>query len=268
MVGNVREHKAAGTSAHASRPARPQTVGRPPPRTRRGDRKDKGIDGRVARSLRTIDHIIDALLDLLEQDGDLRPTVVQVADRAGVSRRAVYLHFDSLEALFATAAARRATEVCSSWQTPSHATPLAERIVWFTDHWAVLSEALRPLRQAGALYEPFSPQVQATFDRARRWARSAVELVFLPELSNRCAHERAPLAAALHHATSWSGWDDLHRQGVDTEQASAAMRLLLTALLGPADRMAHFCQHEADPSEAPGPRDPSGPAPPPASPWI
>jgi hypothetical protein len=92
--------------------------------------------------------------------------------------------------------------------------------------------------------------------------------VFLPELSNRCAHERAPLAAALHHATSWSGWDDLHRQGVDTEQASAAMRLLLTALLGPADRMAHFCQHEADPSEAPGPRDPSGPAPPPASPWI
>lgn len=240
-------------------------MGRPPPRTRRGDRKGKGIDGRVARSLRTIDHIVEALLDLLEHDGDLRPTVVQVADRAGVSRRAVYLHFDSLEALFATAAARRATEVCSTWQTPSHDTPLAERIEWFTDHWAVLSEAMRPLRQAGALYEPFSPQVQETFDRARQWARSAVELVFLPELGARCSHERAPLAAALHHATSWSGWDDLHRQGVESAHASAAMRLLLTALLSPADRMANFCQHEADPTGPPGQ---PGPAPPPGNPWT
>lgn len=203
----------------------------------------------MARSLRTIDHIVDALLDLLEQDGDLRPTVVQVADRAGVSRRAVYLHFDSLEALFATAAARRATEVCSTWKAPNPRTPLEERIEWFTDHWSVLSEALRPLRQAGALYEPFSPQVQATFDRARQWARGAVELVFLPELTARCHHERAPLAAALHHATSWSGWDDLHRQGVASTDASAAMRLLLTALLAPADRVAHFCQHEPDPPE-------------------
>ena len=202
--------------------------------------------------MRTIDHIVEALLDLLEQDGDLRPTVVQVADRAGVSRRAVYLHFDSLEALFATAAARRATEVCSTWQTPPHDTPLAERIDWFTDHWSVLSEALRPLRRAGAVYEPFSPQVQETFDRARRWARSAVELVFLPELSARCPHDRAPLAAALHHATSWSGWDDLARQGVEPAQASAAMQMLLNALLAPAERVANFCQHEADqPHESP-----------------
>ena len=242
-MGDLRAHELAAAAAHTPRPARPQPSGRPPSRAKRTERK--GIDGRVARSLRTIDHIIDALLDLLEQDGDLRPTVVQVADRAGVSRRAVYLHFDSLEALFATAAARRATEVCSTWQTPDTDTPLAERIDWFTDHWSVLSEALRPLRQAGALYEPFSPQVQATFDRARQWARGAVELVFLPELSARCSHDRAPLTAALHHATSWSGWDDLHRQGVDSTQAGAAMRLLLTALLTPANLTANYCEHEA-----------------------
>lgn len=243
-MGEIRAPETAAATAHVSRPARPSTPARPPSRTKRTERK--GIDGRVARSLRTIDHIVEALLDLLEHDGDLRPTVHQVADRAGVSRRAVYLHFDSLEALFATAAARRATEVCSTWQTPSHDTPLDERIEWFTDHWAVLSEALRPLRRAGAVYEPFSPQVQETFDRARQWARSAVELVFLPELSAHGVHDRAPLTAALHHATSWSGWDDLHRQGVDTAQASAAMRLLLTALLSPADRMTHFCQHDSD----------------------
>lgn len=243
LVGEIRAQDAAA-AAQASRPARPSTPARPPSRTKRNERKP--IDGRIARSLRTTDHIVEALLDLLERDGDLRPTVHQVADRAGVSRRAVYLHFDSLEALFATAAARRATEVCSTWQTPPHDTPLAERIEWFTDHWSVLSEALRPLRRAGAVYEPFSPQVHETFDRARRWARSAVELVFLPELTVRAGHDRAPLKAALHHATSWSGWDDLHRQGVEAEQAKAAMRLLLTALLNPADRMTHFCHHDSD----------------------
>ena len=243
-------HQGVTAPVHSPRAVRPPGPNRPstshspaPPRKERNDHK--GIDGRIARSLRTTDHIVEALLDLLERDGDLRPTVHQVADRAGVSRRAVYLHFDSLEALFATAVERRATEVCSSWQAPPPDTQLDERIEWFTHHWSVLSEALRPLRQAAAVHEPFSPQVHETFDRARRWARSAVELVFLPELTARAAHDRAPLRAALHHVTSWSGWDDLHRQGADDAEASAAVRLLLRSLLAPADRVAHFCAHES-----------------------
>jgi len=122
-------------------------------------------------------------------------------------------------------------------------TPLADRIDWFTQHWTELAEALRPLRQAAAVYEPFSPQVQETFDRARQWARSAVELVFLPELSARTAHERVPLATALHHVTSWSGWDELQRPGADTGDASAAVRLLLHALLAPTTPVTHFCPH-------------------------
>ena len=231
-----------GRPAGPNRPATPAPHAPASPRKERNDHK--GIDGRIARSLRTTDHIVEALLDLLEHDGDLRPTVHQVADRAGVSRRAVYLHFDSLETLFATAVARRATEVCSTWQTPPADTSLDERIEWFTHHWSVLSEALRPLRQAAAIHEPFSPQVHETIDRARRWARSAVELVSLPELSARTAHDGPPLRAALHHVTSWSGWDDLHRQGADIAEASAAVALLLRALLAPPDRVAHFCAHE------------------------
>jgi AcrR family transcriptional regulator len=169
--------------------------------------------------------------------------VHQVAERAGVSRRAVYLHFDSLEALFATAVARRATELCADWQAPPPDTPLADRIDWFTQHWTALAEALRPLRRAAAVYEPFSPEVQETFDRARQWARSAVEVVFLPELSARTAHERVPLTTALHHVTSWSGWDELQRPGSDTSEASAAVRLLLHALLAPTTPVTHFCPH-------------------------
>jgi TetR/AcrR family transcriptional regulator of autoinduction and epiphytic fitness len=196
-----------------------------------GDRPKPRIDGRVARSQRTIAHIVQALLDLLERDGDLRPTAHQVAVRAGVSRRALYLHFDSLDVLFATAAERRTTEICSRWQPPALDRPLPVRIDWFVRHWTVLCEALLPLHRAAALYEPFSPQVQQTFNRARRWARSAVELVFLPELACTSRDDREVLARALHHVTSWNGWNDLRRQGSSVEQGACAMHRLLTALL-------------------------------------
>lgn len=188
-------------------------------------------DGRIARSHRTIEHIIHALLDLLERDGDLRPTAHQVARRAGVSRRALYLHFDSLEALFATATERRIGEVFAGWQPPAHDTPVEERIDWFVRQWVALLEALLPLRRAAAVHEPFSEQVSASLDRTRQWAREAVEQTFLPELAAVPDDEREALATALLHATSSSAWDELRRQGTDVAQARDAMETLLRALL-------------------------------------
>jgi AcrR family transcriptional regulator len=190
------------------------------------------VDGRVARSQRTISHIVHALLELLERDRALRPTANQVARRAGVSRRALYLHFDSLEDLFATAAERRAGEICAAWDPPTHDMPVAERIDWFVRRWSALCEGLLALQEAAALYEPVSEQVRATFDRGRCWARCAAEHAFQPELAASSGEDRITLTRALHHVTSWTGWSDLRRQGADVEQASRAMRRLLHALLG------------------------------------
>jgi AcrR family transcriptional regulator len=210
-----------GPDTPAASAAKPPS--RPPERPR--------IDGRLARSQRTIEHIVLALLELLERDRELRPTAHEVARRAGVSRRAVYLHFDSLEALFATAAERRATEVTATWKPPPHSTPLDERIDWFALQWSTLCETLLPIHQAATVQEPESPQLSATLDRARQWSRDAVEHLFLPELSAQPDDQRAPLATALHHVTSWYAWDDLRRQGTDIEQARAALRQILRALL-------------------------------------
>lgn len=192
---------------------------------------DPPRDGRVARSHRTIEHIVQALLDLLERDGDLRPTAHQVARRAGVSRRALYLHFDSLEALFATATERRIGEVFAAWEPPPLDTPVEARIDWFVERWVELLEALLPLRRAAALHEPFSNQVSDTLDRTRQWAREAVEATFLPELAAVDDDERETLGNALLHATSSSAWDDLRRQGADITQARDAMHTLLRGLL-------------------------------------
>src|SRR4051794_41945586 len=72
-------------------------------------------DGRVARSARTKLAIVDALRSL-HHDGDLRPTATRVADRAGVSLRTVWQHFDDLEALLVEAG-RRDFEIAFTYMT-------------------------------------------------------------------------------------------------------------------------------------------------------
>jgi AcrR family transcriptional regulator len=188
-------------------------------------------DGRVARSHRTYDLLIHAFLEMLERDGHLRPTAGQVARRAGVSRRALYVHFETIDELIARAIERRAVELCTEWETPPTEAPLSDRVARFCEHWSELCEALVPLRRATAVHEPFSPQVSAVRDHTRQWARAAVERTFLPELASSSDEERVALARALHHATSWSAWDELRVQGIDIEAACDAMHRLLDALL-------------------------------------
>ncbi|GAA4095827.1 TetR/AcrR family transcriptional regulator [Zhongshania borealis] len=60
--------------------------------------KDAG-DGRVKRSVRSRQLIIDALLDLINE-GVLIPTAQQVADRANIAIRTVFRHFSEMEQLY------------------------------------------------------------------------------------------------------------------------------------------------------------------------
>jgi len=53
-------------------------------------------DGRVTRGLRNREAIVDALLACYEA-GDLRPSLPEVAARAGVSLRSVHNHFDDAD---------------------------------------------------------------------------------------------------------------------------------------------------------------------------
>jgi AcrR family transcriptional regulator len=195
------------------------------------ERETGPADGRVARSHKTIEHIVGALLELVERDGHMRPTAYQVARRAGVSRRGLYLHFDTIEDVFATAAERRARQVQAAWQPPPPEVPLDERIGGFCRRWASMLEVLNPVRRAAAIHEPSSHRIAATADRTRRWAGAAVERTFSPELSSTSDEDRDELVTALHRATSWCAWDDLRRDGCDVQQAAEAMHHLLSALL-------------------------------------
>ena len=188
------------------------------------------LDGRLARSARTFFAVVDALLGLI-QEGNLRPTAAQVAERAGVSRRSVYLHFDNIVALLAAAADRHAVRTADLWVGPSSQLPLDERIDELVRRWSVALEEVSPIRRALSLHRDTSAGAARCLRLARESAVGELERVFAPELRERNPHARAELLCAVEMTTSWSMWEQLRRQqGLPVDEAIAVMARMLRCL--------------------------------------
>jgi TetR/AcrR family transcriptional regulator of autoinduction and epiphytic fitness len=190
-------------------------------------------DGRHARSERTRAAIVEALLSLLDE-GVLQPSAELLAERAGVSRRAVFHHFRDLDDLHATAAAKQMERVLPLLAPLPHGGPAAERIEAFVAQRCRFLALIAPVRRAALLVEPSSPVVAERLGAVRRQGRLAVEAVFSPELARVSPEERAEVTAALAAASSFSFWEALHtHQRLTPEEAARAMKRTLGALLSP-----------------------------------
>lgn len=190
-------------------------------------------DGRRARSERTRTAIVDALLSLLEE-GVVHPGAERLAERAGVSRRAIFHHFRDLEDLLATAGDRQMERVVPTLSPLPREGSTAARIEAFVAQRCRLLERIAPVRRAALLVEPLSPVVGTRLAAVRRRGRRAVEEVFAPELAAVPAEERAELAAALSMASSFSAWESIHtHQGLSADQTARVMKRAITALLAP-----------------------------------
>jgi TetR/AcrR family transcriptional regulator, regulator of autoinduction and epiphytic fitness len=188
-------------------------------------------DGRTARALRTRNAVVDALLDLIEE-GHLRPPAALVAQRAGVSLRSVYQHFDDVETLFRVAAERHQQRLADLEPLPPLPADTAGRIAAFVAHQARRLEAISPMARAAALQEPFSEGVAARMAAGRARHRRMVADTFAPELA--LAADREALLHALDVATSWPAWEGLRRgSGLAVGQAAAVVELTLSKLLQP-----------------------------------
>jgi TetR/AcrR family transcriptional regulator of autoinduction and epiphytic fitness len=189
------------------------------------------IDGRLARSARTRHAVVDALLDLLGE-GDLRPTAARIAERAGVSLRLVFHHFDDLEAIYSELADRQAERVKPLTVPIPVTLPLPLRIEKFSAQRGRLLETLSPVRRAAVLMEPFRPALAKRLKHARDLTRAAAIAAFAPELSNLDANEKRATIAALDVATSWIAWEQMRRhQGLSETDARGVMATTIRALL-------------------------------------
>ena len=189
------------------------------------------LDGRLARSARTRHAVVDALLDLLGE-GDLRPTAARIAERAGVSLRIVFHHFDDLEAIYSELADRQAERVKPLTVPISISLPFARRVEEFSAQRGRLLETLSPVRRSAVLMEPFRPSLAKRLKHARDLMRAAAIAAFMPELSKLAADEKRATIAALDVVTSWVVWEQMRRhQGLSETEARTVMATTIRALL-------------------------------------
>ncbi|MGH9026009.1 MAG: TetR/AcrR family transcriptional regulator, partial [Acidimicrobiia bacterium] len=186
-------------------------------------------DGRVARGARNRDALVDALLELL-REGVARPRAREIADRAGLSLRTVFQHFDDLEALHASAADRQ-REHLTAWFRPLTADgPTDERVTALVARRAELFEEIAPVRRASLLVT--SPVLDRRRGEMGARLRREVGRALAPELDTAPAAPRADLLAALELALSWESWDALRRvQGLSVAAAKRVTRLVVEQLL-------------------------------------
>ena len=188
-------------------------------------------DGRAARALLTREAIVDACLAMVEE-GDLRPTAPRLAERAGVSVRSVFQHFDDLPSLHIAVTQRIAERMSALLVPPDTTVPLDRRIERFVEHRASLLEAATPFRRAAQVHGPFSPEIRAAITQAAAYLHHEVEETFAPELDAGDPADRTPLLEALAAAASWPYWDVLRTEHeVPTNHARAVMARTLAALL-------------------------------------
>lgn len=190
-------------------------------------------DGRRLRSERSRTAVIDALLSLYEQ-GVIRPTTTEIAERSGVSERSLFRHFTDLEDLAATAIARQFAMVAPLFEPPSADGSLAERVDAIVTQRLALAARMHHLARAAAYHAVSSPTIAAAVAERRRMLRRQVAAQFAPELRQTRGRTRAVLTALLDHALSLEGIDylgDPTAGGLHGVRLRAAVRGAVSAAL-------------------------------------
>lgn len=184
-------------------------------------------DGRVLRGERNKTAIAEAMLACYGE-GIVRPSVAEVAERAGVSARSVHNHFDDMEALVAEVAARQWARFKDVVVLPPADASLGERVDAIMRGRAELFEGVTPVRRAALLSVHDSPTIAATFARIDRLLRRTLERAFASEID--CGG--AGLLDALDLVLSWDAWNRLRTaQGCSPDRARRVLTTSVHALI-------------------------------------
>jgi TetR/AcrR family transcriptional regulator, regulator of autoinduction and epiphytic fitness len=188
------------------------------------------VDGRSRRAERTRQAIVDALLSLLE-DGHLKTPAARIAERAGVSVRALWTNFKDMETLYAAVNRRLMERQRAEHREIPPELPLPARIAAFCRQRARMLEIITPSARAAHLLQPYSAQLRRNRAVQIELVRSEIETLFGAELA-AAGPGRARLHAAVLVATTFNAWQMARDQlGLSVEEAAALMDQTVTALL-------------------------------------
>ena len=146
----------------------------------------------------------------------LRPSVPEVAARAGVSARSVHNHFADVEALRAEVAQRQ-------WERYAPLVGAVTSVDELVVQRAIFYEAVTPVRRAALLSVHDSPAIARNLARLDRVLRHQLEVMFLdadPDVID-----------ALELVTSWDAWNRLRTaQGCTVARARRVLVDLICTL--------------------------------------
>ena len=176
--------------------------------------KNKKPDGRLLRSERSRQLIIDAMQELVAE-GVLVPTAQTVADRAGVGIRTVFRHFADMETLFATMDVELRASYEDLFLGGDRAGTLPERILHAIERRAAAWEKLSSIMLSTRAQMWRSPVLQKNYARNQRGLRKDLA-AWLPEIADLTAERRE----AVDAAASFETWDRLRSQQGLSKKAS------------------------------------------------
>ena len=202
-----------------------ETRARPNPTARRETQ-----DGRRKRSDRSRKKIIDAMFDLL-RDGDMHPSAVSVAARAGVGLRTVFRHFEDMDTIYDEMAEAVMSAVLPKIIAPFEATDWHGRLDETLEKRADIYETIFPVKVCMALRRFQSDFLRKRYDQDVALLRARLVAVVPEVVSNNKAR-----FAALELALSFSTWRRLRQdQNLSVIEAKRTVKLMLDALTAGID---------------------------------
>ncbi len=187
-------------------------------------RASQATDGRTARAERNASAIVDALLSFYRR-GEYTPTVEQIAERAGLTRRSVYNRFGDAEQVALELARRQLAEHGPLYAAaPRPEAPRAQRIAQLVEQRVALYEAIAPVRRAALANAHRSPTIRRQMRELSRFGRSLVEQTFQCELAALPPARRQTALELLDLLCSFEAWDRLRQvQRMGADAAREAM---------------------------------------------
>lgn len=187
----------------------------------------KKPDGRLLRTERSRQQIIDAVQDLVNE-GVLVPTAQTVAERAGVGIRTVFRHFADMETLFATMDVQLRESYEGLFAGGDRAGTLSERILHVIERRATAYEKLSSLMLSTRAQMWRSPVLQKNYARNQRGLRKDLA-DWLPEVADLPALRRE----AVDAATSFETWNRLRsHQGLSVKASMDVVYEILRLTFG------------------------------------
>ncbi|MEM8705351.1 MAG: TetR/AcrR family transcriptional regulator [Actinomycetota bacterium] len=193
------------------------------------------IDGRRARRDRNRETVVDAILRLY-REGNVSPSLDEIAERSGVSHRSVFRYFEDLDELYRVAIERHYVTLEPHLELDAApADDLEGRVVQFVDHRLALYELAAPVARVGRMHALQNDLLKDNLARNRSRLRRQARAHFRPDLDRLGADDADGLTHAMTTLLTFEAIETMRfHQGLSKSATRAALVAALGRLLAPA----------------------------------